>query len=103
MFAILNKKKYIKFSFAILCLCICASKVSAHQNIPSANSILKNIKAPAFRDAVYNITAYGAVADGKTDAKAAFDKAISLCSTSGGGMVEVPAGKFFIAGPVVLK
>lgn len=79
------------------------STVFAQQNMPSLNGILKNIKAPVFKDAVYNVTSYGAIADGKSDSKAAFDKAISLCSTSGGGMVEIPAGKFFIAGPVVLK
>ncbi len=99
----LANKRLSKYYITISLCIACVIRTSAQQDIPSANSILKNIKAPTFKDAVYNITAYGAVADSKTDSKAAFDKAISLCSTNGGGMVEVPAGKFFIAGPVVLK
>jgi len=69
----------------------------------SVNNILKNIHAPQFKDAVFNITKYGAIADGQTDTKAIFDKVISLCSVSGGGEVLVPKGIFYIAGPLVLK
>jgi polygalacturonase len=53
--------------------------------------------------AVYDITQYGAVADGQTDSKAAIDKAISLCNSDGGGEVLIPKGKFYMAGPVVFK
>jgi len=74
-----------------------------HKTISPVDQILKNIKPPQFKNAVYNITAYGAVADGKTDSKAIFDKVINLCSVSGGGEVLVPKGAFFIAGPIVLK
>jgi len=66
-------------------------------------SILKNIHPPQFKNAVYNISSYGAVADGKTDTKIIFDKVISLCSVSGGGEVLVPKGTFYIAGPLILK
>ena len=69
----------------------------------AVNGILKNIHPPKFKDAVYNITSYGAIADGKTDTKAIFDKVIDLCSVSGGGEVLVPKGAFYIAGPIVLK
>jgi polygalacturonase len=71
--------------------------------IPGVDSILKNIKVPEFKKVVYNIVEYGAIADGQTDIKTALDKAISLCSVSGGGEVLIPKGKFYIAGPVVLK
>jgi polygalacturonase len=71
--------------------------------IPGVDSILKNIKVPEFKKVVYNIVEYGAIADGQTDIKTALDKAISLCSISGGGEVLIPKGKFYIAGPVVLK
>ncbi|HWZ15567.1 MAG TPA: glycoside hydrolase family 28 protein [Mucilaginibacter sp.] len=72
--------------------------------VPAAVSqILKNIKPPEFKNAMYNIISYGAVADGKTDCKAVLDKVIGLCSVNGGGRVIIPKGKFFVAGPVVLK
>ena len=73
------------------------------QQMLHVSEILAHIQAPVFKNAVYNITDYGAIADGHSDCKAAFDKAISLCSVSGGGRVLVPAGTWFIAGPVVLK
>jgi polygalacturonase len=67
------------------------------------NQVLQNIKAPQFKNATYDITVFGAVADGKTDIKPVLDKVISQCSISGGGMVIIPKGSFYIAGPVVLK
>lgn len=97
------------FSKAILILLtsICAGTpiiAQPHKKVPAAVSeILKNIKPPEFKSDIYNITSYGAIADGKTDCKAVLDKLIGLCSVNGGGRVIIPKGKFFIAGPVVLK
>lgn len=71
--------------------------------MPSVKAILHNISPPKFRDAVYDITRYGAVAGGQTDSKPAIDKAISQCNSEGGGEVLIPKGKFYIAGPVVFK
>jgi hypothetical protein len=67
------------------------------------DAILENIHTPAFNKAVYNITSYGAVADGQTDTKPILDKVIEMCSTSGGGQVLIPKGVYFVAGPIVLK
>jgi polygalacturonase len=79
-------------------------KGMAQQKAPSAvNQILDDIKAPQFNRVTYDITVFGAVADGKTNIKPVLDKVISLCSMSGGGEVIIPKGVFFIAGPVVLK
>jgi polygalacturonase len=81
-----------------------AQNLSAQQQqLVSPNQILKNINPTHFKDTAYNITAFGAIADGKTDTKVVFDKVIDLCSVNGGGEVIVPKGTFFIAGPVVLK
>ncbi len=49
-----------------------------------------------------DITQFGAVSDGKTLATAAVQKAIDATTSSGGGIVTVPAGKFLI-GTIVLK
>ncbi len=89
----------------ILLLCISASAIAQHKQPtdPAVNSILQNIKVPVSKKSTWNIITYGAVADGQTDIKPILDKAISLCSVSGGGEVIIPKGKFYIAGPVVLK
>ena len=51
---------------------------------------------------VYNITHYGAIADGKTNNTTAIQKAIDEASAKGGGMVLVPAGKF-VTGVINIK
>jgi len=75
----------------------------AQQKNTAIGEILNNIHAPQFKKNTFDIAASGALADGKTDIKIALDKAISQCSTSGGGEVIIPKGTWFIAGPVVLK
>jgi polygalacturonase len=75
----------------------------AQQKNTAIGEILNNIHAPQFKKNTFDIAAFGARADGKTDIKPALDKAISQCSTSGGGEVIIPKGTWFIAGPVVLK
>jgi polygalacturonase len=41
-----------------------------------------------------DITAYGAVADGKRNNRAPIQRAIDECSARGGGVVRIPAGRF---------
>lgn len=64
--------------------------------------ILARIVPPTFPARDFDITQYGAVADGTTDCTAAFASAIAACTTSGGGRVVVPAGTF-LSGPIHLK
>lgn len=52
---------------------------------------------------VYDVTRFGAKADGVTDDAAAIQKAIDKCSSAGGGTVLFPAGKEFLCGPLELK
>src|SRR5688500_18422149 len=86
----------------------CAPKVSKGKaNVSddvwnSVPAILKQIKAPTFRNKDYAITSYGAVGDGNTDCTEAFKKAIAACSSEGGGRVVVPKGNFY-TGPIHLK
>ncbi|TWD75183.1 exo-polygalacturonase [Kribbella amoyensis] len=64
--------------------------------------IMRVTKPPKFRDQDFPITAYGAVADGTTDATAAIRAAIEACHAAGGGRVVVPAGSF-LTGAIHLK
>jgi polygalacturonase len=52
------------------------------------------INPPVIPDRAFDITTFGAVADGKTDNTAAITAAISACTQAGGGRVVVPAGMF---------
>lgn len=63
--------------------------------------ILGRINPPTFPDNNFDVTAYGAKGDGKTDCTAAFAKAISACNAAGGGHVVVPDGTF-LTGAVTL-
>ena len=64
--------------------------------------ILKRIKPPVFPKRDFNVTKYGAVADGKTDCTEAFRKAIAACNKARGGRVVVPAGTF-LTGAIHLR
>jgi polygalacturonase len=64
--------------------------------------ILAGIKAPVFPARDFLVTAYGAKADGTTDATEAIRRAIAECVRAGGGRVVVPAGEF-LTGPIHLK
>ncbi|MBH8559144.1 glycosyl hydrolase family 28 protein [Hymenobacter negativus] len=55
----------------------------------------------AFKKDTFNLTKYGAVADGQTLNTDAFRKAIDACAV-GGGTVLVPRG-LWLTGPIVLK
>jgi polygalacturonase len=52
--------------------------------------------------AKFNVTKFGAVGDGVTLTTGALQKAIDTCSGQGGGVVEVPAGKY-LTGTIQLK
>lgn len=52
---------------------------------------------------IYNVLAYGAKGDGRTDDAPSLQHAIDACSEHGGGRVWLPAGKTFLSGPLQLK
>jgi polygalacturonase len=61
-----------------------------------------NFPLPKFKDATFDVKTFGAVGDGVANDTAAIDKAIEKCSSTGGGTVTFPAGKYG-AGSIHLK
>ncbi len=64
--------------------------------------ILARIVPPTFPDRDFLVSDYGALGDGMTDCRSAFQQAIAACTQAGGGRVVVPQGTFFCKGPIHL-
>ena len=60
------------------------------------------IKSVSFKKDSFNITRYGAKADGITLNTKPINDAIDACNKKGGGVVVIPKG-FWLSGPIVLK
>jgi len=96
----------MKKLYQLLMLCLLIPTLSAAQvwNEAEYRQIEKSIRVPQFADKSYDVTKYGAKADG-TAAKnqKAIQKAIDLCSKKGGGRVIIPSGQKFLTGAITLK
>jgi polygalacturonase len=66
-------------------------------------ALLARIRAPSFPARDFVVTAYGAKGDGASDSLPALRAAIDACHVAGGGRVVVPAGEWFLEGPVHLQ
>lgn len=64
-------------------------------------SVVTPVSAAPHSD-VYCVLDFGARADGKTDATAAFQKAMDTASQAGGGIVYAPRGNYFFSGHLSL-
>ena len=67
------------------------------------NFLLCLVVIPSVAQTVYDVTAAGAVGDGKTDDAQAIQRVIDRCSEEGGGRVLLPRNHVFLAGPLELK
>lgn len=65
--------------------------------------ILARIRPPEFPARDYRLPDFGARGDGRSDARPAFARAIDRCNAEGGGRVVVPAGTWWVEGPIHLK
>ena len=79
---------------------IAASAADFHDSL--RDSILSNISGASVPADTFNVTKFGAKGNGRQDCRKAFTKAIERASRRG-GVVSVPAGKYFISGPIELK
>src|SRR5690348_13441933 len=64
--------------------------------------IFAAVATAAAAPSAFDITAYGAKADGRSNDAASIQKAIDACHRAGGGTVYIPAGNF-LTGTIVLK
>lgn len=67
------------------------------------NFLLCLVVIPSVAQTVYDVTAAGAVGDGKTDDAQTIQRVIDRCSEEGGGRVLLPRNHVFLAGPLELK
>ncbi len=65
--------------------------------------IRDNIQPPTFPDKDFSIMDFGAVKDSTKDCLPAIKKAIAACNEAGGGRVIIPAGTYYVKGPIHLK
>ena len=68
--------------------------------IAKRDSILKQITGAAVPQAELCITSFGAKGDGVKDCKPAFDKAMKRAARMGGARIVVPAGEYWLEGPI---
>jgi polygalacturonase len=65
--------------------------------------IVKSIDEPVIPDRDYQVTDFGAVGDGETDARPAIMAAIEQASEDGGGRIVLPSGTWLSNGPIHLE
>jgi len=79
-----------------------AAQPNAAESWVTVPAILARIQPPRFPAREFDVTKFGAVADGKTICTKAFADAIEACQRGGGGKVLVPPGTF-LTGAIHLK
>ncbi len=81
-----------------------ATVVDTQEDWNMASTIVQSIQRPQIpEDYQVNIADLGAKGDGTTNDLPVLQQAIDETSERGGGRVVVPAGTYYMAGPVVLK
>jgi polygalacturonase len=99
------KRNTLSIMVAALFFVSCgAKKDTIISNDPwlAMQKVIETVKLPSFKNKTYNVSDFGAVADGIFDNTLSFKKAIQTCSENGGGIVLVPLGNYF-SGPIHLE
>ncbi|MFH0794621.1 MAG: glycosyl hydrolase family 28-related protein, partial [bacterium] len=89
---------------AVMILSGCASSPSPV--IPPRSSpplgVDENSSTDTRQFSSFDVLAFGAVGDGKTDCTAAFQRALNAAGATGGGVVNVAAGAYRLGGSLVI-
>ncbi len=93
----------MKKLFIVLFVYLTTNSIVAQVQWNKASEIIKKLDPVIFPNKNFLITDFGAIADNKTPCKSAFDKAITLCTETGGGTIIVPKGNYYMNGSLVLK
>ena len=78
------------------------SEMIENRRVALRDSILSNIHGATISDRTFDILKFGAKGDGVKDCLPAFRKAIAKVAKSGGGCITVPAGVYYLRGPLTL-
>ena len=89
-------------SAAVLAWILGAPASAAPGGWETVPAILAAIEEPRIPSGDFVITDHGAVAGGEADCRGAILAAIRACTDAGGGRVVVPAGEWFVKGPLRL-
>jgi polygalacturonase len=96
-----GKYSWLAVSLFLSLLAGCQVATPAPVAAPQAALSQPVLVPPTFLSQTFTIADYGAVGDGKTSNTDAFAKAITTCSTAGGGHLVVPPGTY-LTGPIHL-
>lgn len=80
--------------------CFSHESSNNQSSFDTMEEILARINPPQFPDRDFIITDFGAKGDSVTNCKPAFDKAMAASKIAGGGRIVVPAGIYFLEGPI---
>jgi polygalacturonase len=92
-----TRRRFIQRAAAAVPVLALSPRVQAWQPADvwtQADAIVRGLTIPAFAPRTFDITAFGAVGDGRFSCTEAIRKAIAACSAAGGGRVVVPNGRF---------
>ena len=108
LFLTMKSQTLVKLKFCCIVFLLsalnfaCSAQQAEKEGWDNLSAIMKKIVAPVFPKFDYSIIDYGALADNKTDCLPAIKSAIAACNKSGGGRVIIPAGNYFVKGPIHL-
>jgi polygalacturonase len=80
----------------------CSAQKEAAKGWKDYQALVKKIVPPTFANKDFSILDYGAKAGGASDCLPAIKSAIAACNKAGGGRVMIPAGTYFVKGPIHL-
>lgn len=92
----------VLFAFGIMSMSVLPTQALEYDTT-LRDSILNHISGATISENILHIHRFGAVGDGKKDCRPAFEKAIKRAAKKGGARIVVPAGIYYLCGPIHLQ